>query len=295
MPINKFRGEYFFLSNFFPCKNRVDFEGDVYPTSEHAYQAAKIEDRALREPFTCGGSLGDNPRDAKSKGGYVKMQPGWDRLKVDVMLTVVRSKFSRDEDMQKKLLATKDQKIIEGHTGDKFWGGKTNHLGNILMRVRHELQGVQHMPRCVLQKAGRAEKNAMFQLAMGTATLSNKPDMNDADAFAEPSMPECGALSEIATYTNDDVDTGEKFVAEAEVEAGNPLPPRFHRWLSKSLFHELGMADAEGILAAVEVLLSYEAVEGNSLPDQLEAAMEVLNDNGAPECAASLAMQWHAL
>merc|ERR1719265_2512971 len=78
--------------------------------------------------------------DAKSKGGNVKMRPGWNNMKVDVMLTVVRSKFSRDEDLQRKLLATKDQKIVEGHTGDKFWGGKANHLGNILMRLREEFQ-----------------------------------------------------------------------------------------------------------------------------------------------------------
>merc|ERR1719265_1183358 len=87
--------------------------------------------------------------DAKSKGGNVKMRPGWNNMKVDVMLTVVRSKFSRDEDLQRKLLATKDQKIVEGHTGDKFWGGKTNHLGNILMRLRDELQAVQRMPSCI--------------------------------------------------------------------------------------------------------------------------------------------------
>merc|ERR1719265_2656821 len=78
--------------------------------------------------------------DAKSKGGNVKMRPGWNNMKVDVMLTVVRSKFSRDEDLQQKLLATRSQKIVEGHTGDKFWGGKANHLGNILMRVRDEVQ-----------------------------------------------------------------------------------------------------------------------------------------------------------
>jgi ribA/ribD-fused uncharacterized protein len=310
MPINKFRGEYFFLSNFFPCKNGVEFEEDIYPTTEHAYQAAKIEDRTLRDAFTRGGSLGDNPMDAKSKGGYVKMQPGWDRLRVNVMLTVVRSKFSRDEDLQKKLLATKNQKIVEGHTGDKFWGGKANHLGNILMRVRCELQGVQRIPRC-LQGAGdqdvlaaskqrikgQAGRNSIFQHAMDTWTESKEPDIHGAETFGIPTMTKYDSMSEkIAAYTTDDADVtlGGEFVAEAEAEAANLLPPRFQKWLSQSLLHELGMADAEGILAAVEVLLSYEAVEGSNLADQLGAAIEVLKDNGAPECAADLAMQWHA-
>ena len=61
MPINRFRGEFFFLSSFFPCRQGVEFEGDLYPTSEHAYQAGKIEDRDRRDSFTLGGSLGDNP------------------------------------------------------------------------------------------------------------------------------------------------------------------------------------------------------------------------------------------
>ena len=58
---------------------------------------------------------------------------------MDVMLAVVRSTFARDADLRKKLRAPRGQKLVEGHTGDKFWGGKSNHLGNILMRVRDEL------------------------------------------------------------------------------------------------------------------------------------------------------------
>jgi len=139
MPISRFRGEFFYLSNFFPCRHAVEFDGDLYPTSEHAYQAAKIEERSVREPFTCGGSLGDNPMDAKRKGGKVKKRPNWDSKKVSIMLAIVRSKFACDRDFQKKLIATKGQTIIEGHTNDNFWGGTRNHLGHILMKVRDEL------------------------------------------------------------------------------------------------------------------------------------------------------------
>lgn len=140
MPINRFRGQYFFLSNFYPCPCGVEFEGDVYDTTEHAYQAAKIEDRAGRDSFTRGGSLGENPMDAKMKGKNVKMRPGWASLKTSVMLQVVRSKFENSSVLAQKLVNTGSQTIVEGHTGDKFWGGKANHLGNILMRVRKELR-----------------------------------------------------------------------------------------------------------------------------------------------------------
>ena len=113
MPISRFRGDIFV--EFLSLPARWEFEG-----------------------FTCGGSLGDNSMDAKSKG-KVKMRPDWHNLKVDVMLAVARSKFARDADLRKKLRATCGQKLVEGHTGDKFWSGKSKHLGNILMRVRDEL------------------------------------------------------------------------------------------------------------------------------------------------------------
>ena len=140
MPINRFRGKNFFLSNFYPCQNfGVQYEGQIFPTSEHAYQAAKCEDPKGRDSFALGGSLGKNPLDAKRKGRNVKLRGGWSKLRTKVMLDVVRSKFNRDPTLAVKLIATGAQQLVEGHTGDKFWGGKRNRLGNILMKVRNEL------------------------------------------------------------------------------------------------------------------------------------------------------------
>ncbi|CAE7511109.1 unnamed protein product [Symbiodinium natans] len=87
--------------------------------------------RTGTEAFTLGGSLGDNPMDAKAEGKTVQNRPDWDNLKVDVMLVVVRSKFARDADLRKKLRATRGQQLAEGHAGDRFWGGRRNHLRNI--------------------------------------------------------------------------------------------------------------------------------------------------------------------
>ena len=44
-PILGFRGEYRFMSNFYPVS--VNFNHQWFPTVEHAYQAAKVRD-ALR-------------------------------------------------------------------------------------------------------------------------------------------------------------------------------------------------------------------------------------------------------
>ena len=147
MPINRFRGKYMFLSNFCSCKHGVEFEGQIYPTSEHAYQAAKIENPTGRDSFVVGGSLGNNPMDAKRKGGNVHLRGRWNKLRTGFMLDICRSKFSRDSQMAALLLKTGNQKIVEGHTSDMFWGGKQNHLGRILMRIRSELRECPLSPK----------------------------------------------------------------------------------------------------------------------------------------------------
>jgi len=43
MEINRFRGEYEFLSNFYPVEI-VAVNGRVFPSVEHAYQASKSLD-----------------------------------------------------------------------------------------------------------------------------------------------------------------------------------------------------------------------------------------------------------
>ena len=40
MAITKFDGDHFFLSNFFPAP--LEFEGMMFKTSEHAFQAMKL-------------------------------------------------------------------------------------------------------------------------------------------------------------------------------------------------------------------------------------------------------------
>jgi predicted NAD-dependent protein-ADP-ribosyltransferase YbiA (DUF1768 family) len=41
--IDRFDGEFAFLSNFAPCE--VEFEGIIFPTVENAFQAAKTKKR----------------------------------------------------------------------------------------------------------------------------------------------------------------------------------------------------------------------------------------------------------
>ena len=138
--IDSFRGKFSFLSNFHLAA--TCYEAVLYPTSEHAFQAAKSfrpEDREqIRRART--------PAEAKKLGRYVNLRPDWDQVRTNVMFYVVLDKFARNPNLLRDLLATGDLPLIEGNTwGDTFWGqvnGKgENHLGKALMSVRSVFRG----------------------------------------------------------------------------------------------------------------------------------------------------------
>jgi ribA/ribD-fused uncharacterized protein len=137
--IDRFAGEYRFLSNFYPAT--VVYEGLTYPDSEHAYQSAKTLDMNERRRI----AALPTPAEAKHAGEALKYRPDWPQIKYQVMLDCVRDKFTRNPHLRAKLLATGDAYLEEGNTwNDRIWGVSngqgTNWLGKILMLVRAELQ-----------------------------------------------------------------------------------------------------------------------------------------------------------
>ena len=137
--IDRFTGEYRWLSNFWPTI--VWYNGEMYGSVEHAYQAAKTLDTADRAWIR---SL-SSPWAAKRAGRSVVLRKDWETYRLAIMYELVRHKFEDDDGLRAKLLATGDAELVEGnHWGDTFWGvcgGKgRNELGKILMRVRGELR-----------------------------------------------------------------------------------------------------------------------------------------------------------
>ena len=143
MSILEFRGKYRFLSNFYPCM--INMDGMEYPSTEHAFQAAKTLDHEVRDTIR----LIDKAWEVRKYGrdkSKVKLRDGWNSMRIEVMEVLVTQKFNCHIDLRKKLLATGDEELIEGNWwGDDFWGvcrGKgENNLGKILMRVRSKLGG----------------------------------------------------------------------------------------------------------------------------------------------------------
>ena len=137
MKINSFRGEYFFLSNFYEAP--VTYDGLTYQNNEAAFQAQKCAVPKDREAFT---KL--NPSEAKKEGRKVLLRKDWEQIKVSVMAEIVKAKFEQNSDLAKKLLATGDAYLEEGNDwGDRIWGTVNgqgaNCLGIILMNTREEL------------------------------------------------------------------------------------------------------------------------------------------------------------
>lgn len=132
--IESFRGEYRFLSNFWPAK--VFLEGEEYSSTEHAYQAAKTLDLQLRKEIQMAGT----PGQAKKLGQKLVLQNDWESVKLSVMEDLLLQKFS-DPLLKQAVLNTGKLELIELNTwNDCFWGvcngeGK-NHLGKLLMKVR---------------------------------------------------------------------------------------------------------------------------------------------------------------
>jgi len=137
--IGRFSGQYDFLSNFY--EEAFEFDGHVFKTAEHAYQAQKTIDDVDFEKV----KNAKTAADAKKLGHKVYVRWDWDDVKLDIMFRVVLAKFSSNADLRKKLLATYPSKLMEGNTwNDTFFGvcngvGE-NHLGKILMRVRDILK-----------------------------------------------------------------------------------------------------------------------------------------------------------
>jgi ribA/ribD-fused uncharacterized protein len=138
--IRGFFNEYRFLSNFHFCK--IPYEGIVYPSSEHAYQAAKTLDPTKRQ------ELADEPLLARVRelGNALDLRKDWEDVKVKVMKEICTIKFSQ-EPLRTMLLNTGNAELVEDNWwGDKFWGvcggvGENN-LGKILMDIRTKIRWI---------------------------------------------------------------------------------------------------------------------------------------------------------
>lgn len=130
------------LSNLY--RRSVKFEGRIYPTSEHAYQAGKARRPEVRDWLMAAPSPALL---AMAAHGLYRWDvvPDWSRTKFDRMRRVLQAKFEQHRDLADLLAATGDARLVEAATVDnsvnRLWGevegkGGRNMLGRLLMEVR---------------------------------------------------------------------------------------------------------------------------------------------------------------
>lgn len=167
MTIARFEKEYGFLSNFYnkayilivtdpEITTRIPLFDQNLLTSDvrsckntylfHSVEAAFQACKSTTVKDFCKFVMLHTPSEAKKLGREIKLRRDWDAVKLEIMEQLVRQKFTNSEDLSNLLLSTGDQELIEGnYWKDTYWGvceGRgENHLGQILMKIRIEIQG----------------------------------------------------------------------------------------------------------------------------------------------------------
>jgi N-glycosidase YbiA len=136
------------FSNFSP--HSIQMEGEIWPTSEHYYQAQKFV--GTQDLHLCrliqqvpspekAAAIGRNP--------IYTVRQNWHTLKPAIMYGAVLTKFTTYPDLMALLLSTDEELIVENSSTDDYWGCGSdglgqNQLGKVLMRIRQELRDRKH-------------------------------------------------------------------------------------------------------------------------------------------------------
>lgn len=116
--IDKFKDKYYFLSNYYNAP--VIYHGIFFTNNEAAFQSAKLI--GTKYEYLCRTFSNLPPNLAKRKGRQVALRPDWEQVKDKVMYDIVKCKFSMNNGLKEKLLATGNVMLIEGNNwNDTYW------------------------------------------------------------------------------------------------------------------------------------------------------------------------------
>lgn len=152
-PISRFKGDNFFLSNFYTSPITIEYRGEKYvmATGEHCFQGMKVA-ATIWTPEKASEwlkAVSDAPTPSKSKylGRSIQIDvKKWNEMAFVCMQRTQELKYSQNPELREKLLSTGDRELIEGTDwGDKLWGVDEkgegqNLLGKILMELRSKMK-----------------------------------------------------------------------------------------------------------------------------------------------------------
>lgn len=136
--------EFYVFSNF--SSFQVEWRGRLWATSEHAYQAARY--MGVAEDLVEQVASARSAHEAWSLGTHENKKrqiPNWPEIKAEVMYDICKHKLRQNPYVEKKLLLTNDEYLVEDSPVDDFWGWGAdeqgrNELGKVWMRLREELR-----------------------------------------------------------------------------------------------------------------------------------------------------------
>lgn len=152
--ISQFVGPHEFLATSYPVDVRLD--GVIYPSVEHALNAAKTLDPAEREKIR----EANSPQVATRIGLSVSPRPGWGQLRIPIMRDLLLQKYSFPE-LADLLLLTDRAELVNGNIhGERFWGvcyGKGgNWTGRLTTNIREQLRATKPSPGRVCGRCNKA-------------------------------------------------------------------------------------------------------------------------------------------
>lgn len=129
------------FSNF--AKFPILLKGQVWPTTEHYFQAQKFVGTEYEEKVRCAKSASEAAQMGRDRS--LPRRADWQQKKEEIMLDALRAKFSQHPELKTLLLSTDDALLVEHTTNDSHWadggdGSGKNRLGVLLMRLRDEIR-----------------------------------------------------------------------------------------------------------------------------------------------------------
>lgn len=142
---------FFYPKEFYPFDNfsafQVEWRDVLWPTVEHAYQAAKF--MGVSSDVVELIKNARSPHDAQKIANEYKVQrvTDWNEIKVGIMKEINRCKIDQHPYVLKKLLESGNRIIIEDSWRDSEWGWGENRngenlLGKLWMELREEYRAV---------------------------------------------------------------------------------------------------------------------------------------------------------
>jgi RNA recognition motif-containing protein/predicted NAD-dependent protein-ADP-ribosyltransferase YbiA (DUF1768 family) len=135
--------EFEFLSPNYPCVVYLSQDKTPYPSYEHALQASKTRDMALRKSLS---EIVDVKEVKRKVSKFIQVSETWKENSLRIAEQLLRDKFFRHKELQMKLMKTEHRSIrYVNNFHDLYWGMDEerkgqNHYGKLIESIRDSFE-----------------------------------------------------------------------------------------------------------------------------------------------------------